>query len=101
MTDDPDEFARVLDQAEATNVAAWALAGRRIAAEWEQRAAQGRTLPKLGDGSRGPATIMTSVLNPDIYFYWTLDHPELLARFRDLLALEDGRVQPGASRFQR
>jgi uroporphyrinogen decarboxylase len=51
-----------------------------------ERAAQGRSLSKLGDGSRGPATIMTSVLSPDVYFYWSVDHPELLERFRDILA---------------
>ena len=85
VTDDPDEFVRVLDRAEETNIADWALPDA-YRMEWERRAAEGRSLPLLGDGSRGPATIMTSVLSPDVYFYWTMDHPELLARFRDLLA---------------
>jgi len=37
-------------------------------------------------GSRGPATIMTSVLKPETLFYWIFDRPELTERFRDLLA---------------
>ena len=85
VTDDPDEFARVLDRAEEIDLETWALPdGYRR--EWSERAGQGRPLPLLGDGSRGPATIMTSVLNPEVYFYWALDHPALLERFRDILA---------------
>lgn len=85
VTEDPDEFARALDRAEEIDLAAWALpdAFRR---EWETRAAEGRSLPKLGTGSRGPATIMTSVLRPETVFYWTMDHPDLMQRFRDILA---------------
>ena len=33
--------------------------------EWEQRKAEGKRLPSLGTGSRGPATIYTSVLHTD------------------------------------
>jgi uroporphyrinogen decarboxylase len=29
---------------------------------------------------------MTSVLKPETLFYWIFDHPELVSRFRDLLA---------------
>ena len=57
----------------------WALPDDVSARSGQVRAAQGRSLPKLGTGSRGPATIMTSVLNPELYFYWTVDHPALLA----------------------
>jgi uroporphyrinogen decarboxylase len=85
VTDDPVEFARVLDHAEATDVAAWALPVD-YRAEWEARKAAGKPLPSLGTGSRGPATIMTSVLHPENVFLWMYDHPELMARFRDILA---------------
>ncbi|HEX7512878.1 MAG TPA: uroporphyrinogen decarboxylase family protein, partial [Candidatus Methylomirabilis sp.] len=85
VTQDPDEFARILDRAEATEVKAWALpdAYRR---EWEARQAQGLPLPLLGTGSRGPATIMTSVLQPEIVFFWCYDHPQLIQRFCEILA---------------
>ena len=55
-------------------------------AEWEEREKAGKPLPRLGGGSRGPATIMTSVLNPEIVFFWMFDHPDLMRRFRDFLA---------------
>ncbi len=84
-TDDPEEFARILDRAEKTDLPSWALP-EDFLAEWAQRQAQGKPLPSLGTGSRGPATIMTSVLAPETLFYWTVDHPDLLCRFRDLLA---------------
>lgn len=85
VTDDPDEFARVLDQAERTDIRAWSLP-EDFLAEWEKRKAQGKPLPLLGTGSRGPATIMTSVLKPETLFYWSADHPELLTRFSAILA---------------
>lgn len=84
-TDDPDEFARILDRAEATDLRRWALPDPFLQ-EWEERARAGKPLPKLGTGSRGPATIMTSVLHPETVFYWMYDHPDLMHRFRDLLA---------------
>ncbi len=85
VTNDPGEFARILDRAEATDLQTWALpeAYRR---EWEERQARGLAMPALGAGSRGPATIMTSVLQPEIVFYWMSDHPGLMRRFRDLLS---------------
>jgi uroporphyrinogen decarboxylase len=43
-------------------------------------------MPVLGTGSRGPATIMTSVLNAETLFFWMYDHPELVQRLRDILA---------------
>ncbi|MDP6037025.1 MAG: uroporphyrinogen decarboxylase family protein [Candidatus Latescibacteria bacterium] len=43
-------------------------------------------MPSLGGGSRGPATVMTSILKPETLFFWAFDHPELMARFRDILA---------------
>lgn len=85
VTDDANEFARVLDQAEEIDLESWALPDE-YREEWAARTAAGWPLPKLGTGSRGPATIMTSVLSPDIFFYWTVDHPALLRRFRDILA---------------
>ncbi len=84
-TDDPDEFARILDRAEETELTTWALPDE-YRAEWDERKTAGRRLPELGTGSRGPATIMTSALNPEVYFYWTMDHPELLERFTAILA---------------
>jgi uroporphyrinogen decarboxylase len=87
VTDDPEEFSRVLDQAECTDLRAWALPADYLA-EWEQRKAAGKPLPLLGTGSRGPATVMTSVLKAETLFYWSVDHPELLRRFSDLLAVK-------------
>jgi uroporphyrinogen decarboxylase len=85
VTDDPAEFGRVLDRAEATDLRAWALPEEYLA-EWEERKAAGKPLPVLGTGSRGPATIMTSILKPEVLFLWFYDHPELMRRFRDILA---------------
>lgn len=85
VTDDPWEFARVLDRAEATDLRQWALPEEYLA-EWEARKAAGKPLPKLGTGSRGPATIMTSVLKPEVLFLWFYDYPDLMRRFRDILA---------------
>ena len=84
-TDDPEEFARILDKAEATDVAAWAFP-EPFRAEWAARVARGCTLPRLGEGSRGPATIMTSILHAETAIFWMYDHPELMGRFRDILA---------------
>lgn len=83
-TDDPTEFARILDVAEATDIRVWALPEPYLE-EWEARKAAGKPLSKLGAGSRGPATIMTSVLKPETVFYWVYDHPDLMRRFRDIL----------------
>lgn len=85
VTDDPDTFAEILDRAEATDIEQWALPPE-YRAEWERRKAAGKPLPRLGTGSRGPATIMTSVIDPTVLFIWMYDHPELVARFRDILA---------------
>jgi uroporphyrinogen decarboxylase len=84
VTDDPGEFAAILDQAEKTDLRAWAFPDEFLA-EWEQRQEAGKPLPKLGAGSRGPATIMTSVIDPGVLFLWMYDHPDLVARFRDML----------------
>jgi len=84
-TDDPDEFARILDKAEATDMAQWTFPDAYLQ-EWEARKARGDQMPALGEGSRGPATIMTSVLHPETVFYWMYDHPDLMCRFRDILA---------------
>ncbi len=104
-TDDPDEFAEILDQAEATDMETWSLPAPFLE-EWEARAAAGKPLPRLGTGSRGPATIMTSVLQVETVFYWMADHPDLMHRFRDILAEKmvelntvlrtfSGNTQPG------
>ena len=71
--------------AEAIDVRSWALPEPYLE-EWEQRKAAGKALPKLGNGSRGPATIMTSVIEPSTLLLWLYDHPTLMARFRDILA---------------
>ena len=105
VTDDPAEFAAVLDRAEATDLATWSLPEAYLA-EWEQRQSAGLPAPPLGTGSRGPATIMTSVLHPETCLYWLYDYPDLMGRFRDILAekmvafnqiLRDfsGNIQPG------
>jgi len=85
VTDDPVEFARILDRAKATDMTRWAFP-EAFLREWEERKAAGKPLPLLGTGSRGPATIMTSVLRPETVFYWIYDHPALMQRFRDILA---------------
>ncbi|MEZ4613700.1 MAG: hypothetical protein R2838_26235 [Caldilineaceae bacterium] len=99
-TEDPAEFARLLDQAEATDVATWSFPPEFLE-EWEERRGAGKALPKLGTGSRGPATIMTSVLKPETVFYWMYDHPDLMTRFRDITGGEDGGVQPHSAHLQR
>ena len=85
VTTDPDEFAEVLDRAESTDLHEWSLP-ETYRDEWERRKAAGKPLPKLGTGSRGPATIMTSVIEPTTLLLWLYDHPTLMARFRDILA---------------
>lgn len=105
VTADPAEFARILDRAAHTDLKTWAFP-EAFLAEWEARQAVGKTLPLLGTGSRGPATIMTSVLSVETTFFWFYDHPGLMARFRDLLAEKmvelntllrefSGNTQPG------
>jgi uroporphyrinogen decarboxylase len=84
-TNDPAEFERILDWAEKTAMSEWALPEAYLR-EWEQRKAAGLPLPGLGTGSRGPATIMTSAIHPETFFYWAHDHLDLIYRFRDILA---------------
>ena len=102
---EPGELAAILDRAEATDLASWAFPAEFLA-EWDERRREGRPLPRLGEGSRGPATIMTSVLHPETAVLWMLDHPELMRRFRDVLAAKmvelnsvlrqfSGNTQPG------
>jgi hypothetical protein len=81
----PRAFAKILDAAAATDLQSWAFPPAFLD-EWETRQASGESMPLLGTGSRGPATIMTSVLDVETVFYWLYDHPELMARFGDLLA---------------
>ncbi|HRJ41706.1 MAG TPA: uroporphyrinogen decarboxylase family protein, partial [Caldilineaceae bacterium] len=84
-TEDPDEFARILDRAEATDLESWSFPDAFLR-EWEEREKAGKVLPKLGTGSRGPATIITSIIHPETAFYWMFDHPALMARLTELLA---------------
>lgn len=85
VTTDPDEFAHILDRAAHTDIETWALP-EDFCGEWQARRAAGEEMPLLGTGSRGPATIMTSVLGVETTFFWCYDYPDLMARFRDLLA---------------
>jgi uroporphyrinogen decarboxylase len=105
VTADPEEFSRILDRAADTDLKTWAFP-EDFLAERETRRSTGKTLPLLGTGSRGPATIMTSVLDVETVFFWCFDHPDLMARFRDLLAEKmvelntllrefSGNTQPG------
>lgn len=84
VTDDPATFARILDRAEATNIESWCLSEAYLA-DWERRRAAGEVLPKLGTGSRGPATVITSVLDPQVALIWCIDEPELMDRFSRVL----------------
>ncbi|MBZ0292486.1 MAG: uroporphyrinogen decarboxylase family protein [Anaerolineae bacterium] len=84
-TDDPDEFARILAKAEARDMEKWTFP-EPFLQEWETRKSRGDAMPRLGTGSRGPATIMTSVLHPETVFFWMYDYPDLMHRFRDILA---------------
>lgn len=84
VTDDPDEFAGILDRAETTNMGEWAFPVAFLQ-EWETRKTRGDKLPALGTGSRGPATIMTSVLEVQTLFFWMVDYPDLMRRFSDIL----------------
>lgn len=86
-TNDPDQFAAILDRAEATDMAKWALP-EPFLAEWDKHLSAGQQMPLLGTGSRGPATIMTSVLHTETVFMWIYDYPELMQRFRDLLMVK-------------
>jgi uroporphyrinogen decarboxylase len=87
VTDDPAEFAKILDQAEVADLRTWSFPADFLA-EWETRKSQGKDLPLLGTGSRGPATIMTTALKPETALLWLYDQPELMQRFRDLLMVK-------------
>jgi hypothetical protein len=85
VTADPEEFSQILGRAENTDLKTWAFP-EDFLAEWEARQAAREEMPLLGTGSRGPATIMTSVLEAETVFFWLYDHPDLMRRFRDILA---------------
>ena len=85
VTDNPEEFFRILENAAKTDLKTWALP-ENFLNEWEARQAAGVKMPLLGTGSRGPATIMTSVLDVETVFFWFFDHPRLMVSFRDILA---------------
>ena len=105
VTDDPSEFEKILDRAESIDLRSWSFP-EAFLVEWEERRQEGKQMPLLGTGSRGPATIMTSVLDVKTVFYWLFDHPALMQRFRDVLAEKmvefntvlrefSGNTQPG------
>ena len=105
VTTDPVAFAHTLDRAEDIDLKTWAFP-EEFLLEWQARQSAGKALPLLGTGSRGPATIMTSVLDAQTLFFWVYDHPELIRRFRDILASKmvelntilrefSGNTQPG------
>ena len=87
VTDSPDEFVKILDKAEKTNMKEWVFSDEFLK-EWDIRKIEGKCMPKLGDGSRGPATIMSSVLSVENLFFWMYDHPDLIERFRDILSIK-------------
>jgi uroporphyrinogen decarboxylase len=78
-------FSRILDRAAETDLARWALP-EDFLEEWDARRETGRALQALGGGSRGPATVITSVLKPETAFLWMHDRPQLMHRFTSLLA---------------
>ncbi|MBN8525789.1 MAG: hypothetical protein J0M02_10680 [Planctomycetes bacterium] len=84
VTADPGEFARILDRAEAIDIESWCLPDAYLA-EWERRRTNGQRMPHLGTGSRGPATVITSVLDPQVALLWCIDEPELMDRFTRIL----------------
>jgi uroporphyrinogen decarboxylase len=86
-TDDSRQFTALVERAAAMNLRIWTFP-EEFLAEWEQRRGQGRPLLRLGEGSRGPATIMTSVLRPETALLWMLDEPDLMRRFADVLAVK-------------
>jgi uroporphyrinogen decarboxylase len=85
VTTDPYEFSQILDQTENTDLQTWAFPDEFLT-EWASRQSAGKEMPQLGTGSRGPATIMTSVIDVETLFLWFYDHPKLMERFRDLLS---------------
>jgi uroporphyrinogen decarboxylase len=85
VTKDPKEFSQILDRAENIDMKVWAFP-EDFLTEWKARQNEGKEMPLLGTGSRGPATIMTSVLDAETVFFWLYDHPDLMRRFRDILA---------------
>jgi len=64
VTADPVEFSQVLERAACTDMKTWAFPTDFLT-EWEARRPAGKTMPLLGTGSRGPATIMISVLSAE------------------------------------
>jgi hypothetical protein len=69
VTANPTEFSQILERAACTDMKAWAFPADFLA-EWDARRIAGKTMPLLGTGSRGPATIMTSVLSAETFFFW-------------------------------
>lgn len=84
-TADAGEFERIVDEAAETDLCDWALPPE-FRQEWETRRRRGETMPLLGGGSRGPATVITSILDPTVAFEWMEERPALMQRFRDVLA---------------
>jgi len=85
VTSNLAELSQILDRAEGTDMETWAFP-EEFLTEWEASQSADKIMPLLGTGSRGPATIMTSVLGAETPFYWFYIYPDLMTRFRDVLA---------------
>ena len=85
VTENPEEFAEVLDIAEGTKLESWSLPANFVL-EWNHRSSLGLEMPELGTGSRGPATIITSILRAETALLWMYDYPDLMHRFSEILA---------------
>ncbi len=100
VTDDPDEFALVLDQAEATNVAAWALPDA-VSQRMGTACRTGTHAAQVG--RRQPRPCHHHDIGAESGDLLLLDSGS--SRFAGALpgysGAKDGRVQPGAARFQR
>lgn len=81
----PEELDRLLDRVEARDLREYL-----VTEEWVDGRKQFQEKygiePKAGGGSRGPATIGTSVCGTQNYLMWLMDAPRTMARFTDLLA---------------
>lgn len=79
------DLRRRLDEVEDLDLEAWCLTPGFLEERERLREAHGHN-PHLGGGSRGPATIATSVMGTERLFYWIADYPEDMERFFRLLA---------------
>jgi len=81
----PEDLERILDRVEEMDLREFV-----VRPEW----LEGRAMLKerfgvegrAGGGSRGPATVGTSVCGTENYLMWLMDYPDTMRRFRDLFA---------------